>query len=123
MPIVAGVFGVVAGGAVLIQGLVRQDAPSAEETFLLVGILVLGTGLTKLVSGMLADEDPIRQQSRESVLLGGLESALGVGLIVSRAAPPALLILGTMAWAFTAGIILIGQGLRRRRRTIEASKT
>ena len=120
MPIVAGVFGVVAGGAVLIQGVIRQDAPSAEETFLLVGVLVLGTGLTKLVSGMLAGEDPIRQQSRESVLLGGLESALGVGLIVSRAAPPAVLILGTMAWAFTAGVILIGQGLRRRRRTIEA---
>ena len=70
MPIVAGVIGVVAGGAVLIQGVIRQDAPSAEETFLLVGILVLGTGLTKLVSGMLADEDPIRQQSRDSVILG-----------------------------------------------------
>ena len=66
-----------------------EDAPSAEQTFLLVGVLVLGTGLTKLVSGMLADEDPIRRQSRESVLLGGLETGLGVGLIVSRAAPPA----------------------------------
>ena len=58
MPIVAGAFGVVAGAAVLVQGLLLQDTPSAEETFLLVGILVLGTGLTKLVSGMLADEDP-----------------------------------------------------------------
>ena len=63
MPIVAGVFGVVAGAAVLIQGFLRQDAPSAEETFLFVGVLVLGTGLTKVVSGMLADEDPIRQQN------------------------------------------------------------
>ena len=100
-----------------------QDAPSAEETFLLVGILVLGTGLTKLVSGMLADDDPIRQQSRDSLILGTLETALGVGLIVSRAAPPGLLILATTAWAFTAGIVLIGQGLRRRRRAIESSQT
>jgi uncharacterized membrane protein HdeD (DUF308 family) len=118
MPLVAGAFGVVAGAAVLIQGFLRQDAPSAEETFLIVGVLVLGTGVTKLVSGMLADDDPIRQQSRESLFLGVLESALGVGLIVSRAAPSGLLILGTMAWAFTAGILLVGQGLRRRRRAI-----
>jgi uncharacterized membrane protein HdeD (DUF308 family) len=123
MPVIAGLFGIVAGGAVLIQGLVREDAPSAEETFLLVGVLVLGTGLTKLVSGMLAGEDPIRQVSRESRLLGVLESGLGVGLIVSRAAPPALLILAIVAWAFTAAFILLGQGLQRRRRVLEASPT
>ncbi len=121
MPLVAGVFGVVAGAAVLIQGFLLEDAPSAEETFLLVGILVLGTGLTKLVSGMLADDDPIRRQSRDSLILGTLEAGLGVGLIVSRAAPPGVLILATTAWAFTAGIVLIGQGLRRRRRAIGSS--
>lgn len=123
MPIVAGVFGVVAGAAVLLQGFLLEETPSAEQTFLLVGILVLGTGLTKLVSGMLADEDPIRRQSRESLILGTLETGLGVGLIVSRAAPPGLLILATTAWAFTAGIVLIGQGLRRRSRAIGSSPT
>ena len=123
MPLVAGVFGVVAGAAVLIQGFLLQEAPSPEETFLLVGILVLGTGLTKLVSGMLAGDDPIRRQSRDSLILGTLETGLGVGLIVSRAAPPGALILGTTAWAFTAGIVLVGQGLRRRRRAIESSQT
>lgn len=122
MPLVAGIFGVVAGAAVLIQGVLLSDVPSAEDTFLLVGVLVLGTGLTKLVSGMLADDDPIRQRSRDSLILGTLEAGLGVGLIVSRAAPPGLLILATTAWAFTAGVVLIGQGLRRRRRAMGPSQ-
>ena len=123
MPIVAGVFDVVAGAAVLAQGFLLEDAPSAEDTFLLVGVLVLGTGLTKLFSGMLADDDPIRRQSRDSLILGTLETGLGVGLIVSRTAPPGLLILATTAWAFTAGIVLLSKGLRRRRRAIESSQT
>ena len=123
MPIVAGVFGVIAGAAVLVKGFLLQGAPSAEDTFLLVGVFVLGTGLTKLVSGLMTGDDPIRRRSQDSLILGTLESGLGVGLIVSRGAPPGLLILATTAWAFTAGIVLIGQGLRRRRLAIGSTQT
>jgi uncharacterized membrane protein HdeD (DUF308 family) len=116
-PIVAGVFGVIAGGAVLIRGFVLHESPSAEETFLLVGVLILVTGLTNVGSGVLTGDGPMRQRNRESVLLGVLEIVLGVALILSRGAPATFLLLAVTAWALTAGVVLVAQGWRMRARS------
>jgi uncharacterized membrane protein HdeD (DUF308 family) len=115
-PIVAGVFGVVAGSAVLIRGLVVGNSPSPADTFLLVGALILATGVTNVASGVLTGDGLVRRRSQESLVLGTLEIVLGTALILSRGQPAQLLLLATTAWALAAGTVLLAEGLRLRRR-------
>ena len=123
LPLAAGLFGVVAGSAVLVRGVVLQVAPTASETFLLVGILILLTGLTNMASGIRTGTGLTRERSQESLVLGFLEAVLGTGLIIARDAPGPLLILATTGWALTAGVILLVQGFRMRRRLMATSAT
>jgi uncharacterized membrane protein HdeD (DUF308 family) len=116
LPIVAGLFGVLAGGAVLIRGVIVQAQPSAEETFLLIGVLILVTGVTNVGAGVQTGSGPGRQRTREALVLGTLEVVLGVALIVSRGAPAAFLVIATMAWALAVGVVLLIHGLRMTRR-------
>jgi uncharacterized membrane protein HdeD (DUF308 family) len=120
LPIVAGIFGVVAGSAILIRGVVLQATPSAEETFLLVGILILMTGLANLGSGVPTSDDPARRRGPESVALGTLEVILGAALILSRGVPATFLLLATTTWALAAGTVLVAQGTRFLRRSAAA---
>jgi uncharacterized membrane protein HdeD (DUF308 family) len=118
MPIVAGVFGVTAGSALLIRSFLLKEPPSEEETFTLIGLLIAVTGLTNLISGARTGTDIARRWDRTSLTLGLLEVLLGVGLVVRGPAPGPILILATVAWAVTAGVILIGQGVALRRRVM-----
>jgi uncharacterized membrane protein HdeD (DUF308 family) len=120
-PIVAGIFGVVAGSAVLIRTHLLPGTPSAQGTFLLIGVLILMNGLTNLASGSLARSGPVRRRSRESDVLGVLEIALGAGIIIRDGEPGPLVFLATTAWALTAGVVLVGQGLRMRQRLAAAA--
>jgi uncharacterized membrane protein HdeD (DUF308 family) len=122
MPIVAGVFGIAAGSALLIRGFLLKEPPTEEETFILIGVLVTVAGLTNLVSGARTGADTARRWNRTSLILGLLEVLLGVGLIVRGGAPGPVLILATTAWALTAGIVLVGQGISiERRATVRRS--
>jgi uncharacterized membrane protein HdeD (DUF308 family) len=116
MPIVAGIFGITAGSALLIGGFLLKEPPTEEETFFLIGLLIAITGLTNLISGARTGADTGRQWNRTSLALGLLEVLLGAGLIVRGGAPGAVLILATTAWALIAGVVLVRQGLAIRRR-------
>jgi uncharacterized membrane protein HdeD (DUF308 family) len=118
LPLLAGAFSVVAGGAVLIRGAMQPAAPSLAETFVLVGILILVTGLTNAASGVRSGTSLSRERTRESLILGLLEITLGTLLVLIGGQPGPGLLLATTAWAFTAGIILLGQGLRMRRNLV-----
>jgi uncharacterized membrane protein HdeD (DUF308 family) len=118
MPIVAGIFGITAGSALLLRSFLLKEPPTEEETFLLIGLLIMVSGLTNLVSGARTGTDAVRRWSRTSLALGLLEVLLGAGLIVRGAAPGPVLILATTAWALTAGVVLIGQGIAVRRRSM-----
>ena len=116
MPIVAGIFGIVAGSALLVRSFLLKEPPSEEETFFLIGLLIAVTGLTNLVSGARAGAEAGRRWNRTSLALGLLEVFLGAGLIVRGGAPGQVLILATTAWALTAGVVLLGQGIAIRQR-------
>ena len=118
MPIVAGVFGVTAGSALLIRSFLLKEPPTEGETFGLIGLLISFTGLTNLISGARTGTDARRQWSRTSAGLGLLEVFLGVGLIVRGSAPGPVLILATTTWALIAGVVLLGQGIATHRRGI-----
>lgn len=115
LPLLAGAFNVLAGGAVLIRGAMQPAPPSLAETFVLVGILILITGLTNAVSGVRSGTGLSRERTRESLILGLLEITLGTLLVLVGGQPGPGLLLATIAWAFAAGVILLGQGLRMRR--------
>jgi len=118
MPIVAGIFGITAGSALLIRSFLLKEPPTEAETFFLIGLLITITGLTNLVSGARTGTDAGRHWNRTSLALGLLEIFLGAGLIVRGGAPGPVLILATTAWALTAGVVLIGQGIAIRRRAM-----
>jgi len=111
MPIVAGIFGITAGSALLIRATILTEPPTEEETFVLIGLLIAVTGLTNLVSGARTGTDAARRWDRTSLALGLLEVFLGAGLIIRGGAPGPVLILATTAWALTAGVVLLGQGI------------
>ena len=117
MPIVAGIFGVVAGGAILIRSFLLKEPPTEGETFALIGLLIGFTGLTNLVSGARTGAEAARRWNRTSLALGLLEVVLGVGLIVWGGASGPVLVLATTLWALIAGVVLLGQGIAIRRRT------
>jgi len=116
MPIVAGIFGVVAGSALLIRSFLLTAPPTARETFALIGLLVGFTGLTNLISGARTGTEAGRHWNRTSIALGLLEVVLGVGLIVRGGASGPILVLATTTWALIAGVVLLGQGIAIRRR-------
>ena len=116
MPIVAGIFGITAGSALLIRSFTLKEPPSEEQTFVLIGLLVAVSGLTNLVSGARTGADAERRWNRTSLVLGLLEVFLGAGLIVRGGAPGQVLILATTAWALTAGVVLLGHGIAIRHR-------
>jgi uncharacterized membrane protein HdeD (DUF308 family) len=116
MPIVAGVFGIAAGSALLIRGFLLKEPPTEEETFILIGLLVTVAGLTNLVSGARTGTDAARRWNRTGLILGLLEVLLGAGLVIRGGAPGPVLILATTAWALTAGFVLVGQGITIHRR-------
>ncbi len=118
MPIVAGIFGVTAGSALLIRSFLLEEPPTEEETFVLIGLLISISGLTNLVSGARTGSDADRRWNRTSLTLGLLEVFLGAGLIVRGGAPGPVLILATTAWALTAGVVLLGQGIAIRHRAM-----
>jgi uncharacterized membrane protein HdeD (DUF308 family) len=116
MPIVAGIFGITAGSALLLRSFLLKEPPTEEETFFLIGLLITVSGLANLVSGARTGTDAARRWSRTSLALGLLEVFLGAGLIIRGGAPGPVLILATTAWALTAGVVLVGQGIAIRRR-------
>jgi uncharacterized membrane protein HdeD (DUF308 family) len=118
MPIVAGIFGITAGSALLIRSFLLKEPPTEADTFFLVGLLIAITGLTNLVSGARTGTDVARRWNRTSLTLGSLEVLLGAGLIIRGPAPGSVLILATTAWALTAGVVLLGQGIAIRRRAM-----
>ena len=118
MPIFAGIFGITAGSALLIRAFTLKEPPTEEETFFLIGLLVAVSGLTNLVSGARTGTDAGRRWNRTSLVLGLLEVFLGAGLIVRGGAPGPVLILATTAWALTAGVVLLGQGIAIRNRAM-----
>ena len=118
MPIVAGIFGVTAGSALLVRSFLLKEPPTEEETFVLIGLLISVSGLINLISGARTGTTAARRWSRTSLALGLLEILLGVGLIVRGAAPGPFLILATTTWALIAGVVLLGQGIATRRRVI-----
>ena len=118
MPIVAGIFGITAGSALLIRAFTLKEPPTEEETFVLIGLLIAVSGLTNLISGARTGTEAGRRWNRTSLTLGLLEVFLGAGLIVRGGAPGPVLILATTAWALIAGVVLLGQGMAMRRRAI-----
>jgi uncharacterized membrane protein HdeD (DUF308 family) len=120
IPFVSGCAGVVAGLAILFRG--RLDDMVAESLFVYVlGILILLTGLAHLLGGFTSGDELDRRRSRSSALLGMMEIALGLLLLVGWVENSRAAYWAAGIWALTGGAILIGDALLLRRRLRSAT--
>jgi uncharacterized membrane protein HdeD (DUF308 family) len=81
-------------------------------------VVIILTGLLHIIGGFWTGQDAARQRSWTSFLLGLFEVALGILLLITRAAAPTdfgrPVYLAFTIWALIGGLILIGEALRVR---------
>lgn len=115
MSIIIGLVGIVAGVMILGRFLLIQLI-GEEPIVLLLGAIIVLTGLVHVFEGFRTGTDRQRQRSWTSTLLGAFEILLGVIVLVVRAEfGPAFYAVVTI-WAFMAALILFREGLRQRAR-------
>ena len=121
VPLVSGCAGVVAGLVVFFHE--RFDDVVAQSVLVwLLGIVILLTGLAHLLEGFSTGDELERQRSRQSVLLGMMEIALGLLFLVGSLDNSRAAYWAAGIWAFTGGVILIGDALLLRRRLRRQSR-
>ena len=117
--LLAGVFGVLAGVAMISRTFAH--AWIAEEVFLsLLGVVILLTGVLHAFGGFRVGETSHRKWSWTSVLLGTFEIVLGIMLIVEPYGRSGFFYLAASIWALVGGFILISDAIRLRRATLAA---
>lgn len=113
--VVAGLIGVLAGllvlGRFLISNLVHETA-----VVLLLGAVIVLTGLVHVFEGFMVGADYQRQRSWLSTLLGVLELLLGVAVLVWRQNFGPVFYAVVTVWAFLGAVVLLREALVKRRR-------
>ncbi len=111
--VAAGLIGILAGllvlGRFLISGLVHETA----VVLLLGGVIVL-TGLVHVFEGFLVGAGRERQRSWLSTLLGILEILLGVAVLVWRQNFGPVFYGVVTVWAFLGAVVLLREALVKR---------
>jgi uncharacterized membrane protein HdeD (DUF308 family) len=111
-------------GAVLL--LLRDRLSGLVDPGVLIGLLGISavlTGLLRILGGFAAEERLGRRWTLGGIVLGTLEVALGVLLLLTSEVDPGQLAPIAAAWGAVSGTLLLAQGLRLRRfaRTWQAS--
>jgi uncharacterized membrane protein HdeD (DUF308 family) len=81
----------------------------------LLGISAMLTGLLRVLGGFAAEERVGRRWTLGAIVLGTLEVAFGVLLLLTSEVDPRLLAPIAAAWGAVSGTLLLAQGLRLRR--------
>jgi uncharacterized membrane protein HdeD (DUF308 family) len=111
--IVVGIVGIVAGVLVLGRFLLAQVVGEAPIV-LLIGVVVVLTGLIHVFEGFRTRTDRHRQRSWISTLLGVFEIVLGVVVLLWREDFGPVFYAVVTIWAFLAAFALLRQALRQR---------
>lgn len=112
--LVAGMAAVVGALLVLLRhrlaGLVQPDL-----LVQLLGISAVLTGLLRIVGGFAAERRFGRRWTLGGIVLGTVETTLGIALLVSTKVDPDMLWPLAAAWGVASGSVLLAEGLRLRR--------
>jgi uncharacterized membrane protein HdeD (DUF308 family) len=111
--VVVGVVGIVAGVLILGRFLLVQLAGEAPVV-LLLGTIVILTGLVHVFEGFRTGPDQQRQRSWTSTLLGAFEIVLGTVVLAWRDDSGPVFYAVVTIWAFMAALVLLRQALRQR---------
>jgi uncharacterized membrane protein HdeD (DUF308 family) len=115
MSVVVGIVGIVAGVLVLGRFLLAQVVGEAPMV-LLIGVVVVLTGLIHVFEGFRTGSDRQRQRSWISTLLGTFEIVLGLVVLVWRDDFGPAFYAVVVIWAFLAAFALLREALRQRSR-------
>ena len=113
--IVAGSIGILAALVVLTRNWTRGMV-GEELAFILLGGVMILTGIVHTIGGFHVGEDAHRKWSWTSFLLGVFEIVLGLLLATSGGDIRPVTLWAATIWAFIGGFILLGDALRQRRR-------
>ena len=113
MSVVVGIVGIVAGVLVLGRYLMIQLL-GEEPIALLLGAVVVLTGMVHALEGFRTGPQHQRQRSWTSTLLGGFEIVLGVVVLVWRDDFGPLFYVVATLWAFLGAFLLLREALRKR---------
>lgn len=111
--VVVSIVGIVAGVMVLGRFLLAQVV-GEEPIVLLIGVIVVLTGLVHVFEGFRTGTDRQRQRSWISTLLGVFEIVLGVVVLVWRDDFGPVFYAVVTIWAFLAAFALLREALRQR---------
>ena len=111
--VVVGIVGIVAGVLILGRFLLSQLVGEAPMV-LLLGTVVLLTGLVHVFEGFQTGPDHQRQRSWTSTLLGAFEIVLGLVVLMWRDDFGSIFYALVTIWAFMAALVLLRQALRQR---------
>jgi len=113
MSVVVGIVGIVAGVLILGRFLLSQIVGEAP-IMLLLGIIVMLTGLVHLFEGFRTGPGHVRQRSWTSTLLGVFEIVLGLVVLAWRDDFGPFFYTVVTVWAFLAALVLLRQALHQR---------
>jgi uncharacterized membrane protein HdeD (DUF308 family) len=113
--IVVGIVGIVAGALILGRFLMIQLVGEAPMVLLLGAVVVL-TGLIHVFEGFRTGPGHERQRSWTSTLLGAFEIVLGLVVLMWRDDFGPIFYTLVIIWAFMAALVLLRQALRQRSR-------
>ena len=113
--IVVGIAGIVAGALILGRFLLLQLVGEAPIV-LLLGTVVVLTGLVHVFEGFQTGPGHQRQRSWTSTLLGAFEIVLGLVVLLWRDDFGPIFYALVIIWAFMAALVLLRQALRQRSR-------
>jgi uncharacterized membrane protein HdeD (DUF308 family) len=114
-------LGLLAGTAAVVGALLvllRHRLAGLVQPELLVellGISAVLTGVLRIVGGFAAERRFGRRWTLGGIVLGTVETTLGVVLLVSTTVDPDVLWLVAAAWGLASGSVLLAEGLRLRR--------
>lgn len=115
--IVVGAVGIVVGVMILARFLLSQLVGEAP-LFLLLGVIVVLTGIVHVFEGFRAGSARQRQHSLTSVLLGVFEIVLGLAILIWRDDFGPVFYAVAAAWAFVGALVLLREARRQRSREL-----
>jgi uncharacterized membrane protein HdeD (DUF308 family) len=112
MSVIVGIVSIVAGALILGRFLLTQLV--GEAPILLLGGVVILTGLVHVFEGFQTGSDHQRRRSWTSTLLGAFEIVLGLVVLVWRDEFGPIFYAIVTIWAFMAALVLLRQALHQR---------
>src|SRR5512137_3222135 len=113
MSVVVGIVGIMAGVLILGRFLLAQLVGEAPIVLLLGAVVVL-TGLVHVFEGFRTGPGHQRQRSWTSTLLGAFEIVLGLVVLTWRDEFGPVFYAVVTIWAFMAALVLLREALRQR---------